>query len=67
MPLDPDFKFSLNDVEAKLDQKLQSELAEVYAFQSAGDAAGAQDKFFQSNKYVADWETLKSFFDWLMT
>jgi len=67
MPLDPDFKFSLNDVEAKLDSKLQSELAEVYAFQSAGDYAGAEDKFKQSNKYVKDWESLKGFFDWLMT
>ena len=67
MPLDPDFKFSLNDVEHKLDQKLQSELAEVYAFQSAGEPENAQEKFSQSNKYVSDWEKLQSFFDWLMS
>ena len=67
MPLDPDFKFSLNDVEAKLDQKLQSELAEVYAFQSAGDYKGADEKFRQSNQYVKKWEELKGFFDWLMS
>ncbi len=67
MALDPDFMFSLNMVEAQLDNKLQSELSEVLALMSAGDAVSADDKFRQSNQYVKRWEELKGFFDWLMS
>lgn len=67
MPLDPTFKFNLNQVEAKLAEKVSDEMADIASMLLAGNSKDADERFDQMLDYVEKYEQNKGFFDWLMS
>ena len=66
MALDPSFKFNLNQVEAKLKDKIDDEMADIAQLAKDGDYDSATQRFVQLGKYIEGWEKNRALFDWLM-